>query len=162
MGFKFDCSYTPSRSTGGDSASRSYQNSFVRVLARDIISVVPTANGNLVRHAGDVGLTETGATRSRTDLVVQIECFVHAYSRDHEDGCGEAFALVQVLKNARDSTFAGAKTIHTDVPQDCPAFESLYLVSVEDFKSQLLMLKGSSTAPGLRFMKCPGKLHHVN
>ena len=149
-GFKFDSTHATSLSR----RSRSYQNSFVKVLTSDVyrLNVLPC------------GLVERFSRTARADgkshghPIAQIHCFLTFELGGRE----EAFALVYMLQNCLNNTIVGTPTTSADVPGNVAAGD-LCIMRVERFQAQLLMLQhhGDIRRDKLRFLCCPGKLHYL-
>lgn len=164
QGCKFDSKQTSHRSVN----SRSYQNGFVCLPARDVISVCLGVDGCVQPCRSDI---------VAGSVYAQIQCFFQTSAAVVGDVGGQAvlaaagqpdsmlqagpYALVQVLNGAKQEIFAGSRTIVTREPCTDVSFTDLFVVPVRAFKAQLLLLKGRHDRSNLRFLQCPGKLYMV-
>ena len=182
-GLKFDSLQTPNRS----GRSRSFQNSFARVPADMLASVVLASDG--VPQGYPRRRARPPATNSiiNGSVYVHIQCYVQfqvprtgpdtgdvpvaevdqasqASGAEPSVGdgvvgqCADVFAMVQVLQDAKTETFAGITTVTTSEPVGGPPFVDLFVVPVADFQAQLLLLLAAGDFNVLRFVECPGKL----
>lgn len=181
-GRKFDSRQTPNRTVN----SRSYQNSFCRVRSKELVSARVLPDGTL--HGYPLQLERPPVPESVVGGYVYalVECYLQAGATDtrrsrassrqapeathggplpetasspgHPDGPG-VFALVQVLRGAKQKVFAGTPTVLTEEPVEGLSFGDMYVVPVEAFQQQLLVLKASDQTQVLRFVECPGKLN---
>lgn len=184
-GRKFDSTQTPKRSVN----SRSFQNSFCRVRSRAVVSMHLLPDGSLQGYPKNRAHAAAANDIVNGCVYAQVECFVHvetgspgaarlqaqAESTAGVDAgvggatvnCAQAdvkrsmgvWAVVQVLQGARQEVFSGCTTVVTDEPRLGLPSDELYLCDIEEFESQLLLLKGNDDIHQLRFVECPGKLH---
>lgn len=174
-GCKFDSKQTSHRSV----QSRSYQNSFVCLRARDVASVQIGQDNSVQSCRRD---TVAGLVYAqiecffRADAAVQVQQSQQAHDRGMDarmdpveieagqpDDVVEAglYALVQVLSGVRNETLSGSQTTVTNEPLTNVDFSDLFVVPVKAFRAQLLLLKGRDDLRCLRFKRCPGKLYMV-
>lgn len=172
-GLHFDSRQTPSRA----GHRRSYQNSFTRVHSHQLVSI-QLVDGSLQGYpvGRPSGLPAADSTIQGT-VVIHIECFLdvavsahpglnggrrpaarHATVRATWGATDGAFAVVQVLRDAKQEVFSGIATVVAKSPVGTVTFPDLFLVPVSEFIGQLLVLKAARRGDMLRFVECPGKL----
>lgn len=98
-------------------------------------------------------------------MYAQIECFlsaeVHGIAGDEGSPQHCTFAVIQLLRSASQHRFAGTVTTVAADPVDNFPLEDMYLVSLRDFRAQMLLLKGRDDITNVRFVDFPSKLHLV-
>lgn len=180
-GLRFDSRKSASRS----GRRRTYQTSFTRVTARELVSIQVWDEHTLHGYPGMRPRPRDSAIDGVIggSVVVQVECYLSVqvtgdgHARvDHDRGRGGynvhgastvratwgmesgVIAVVQVMEDARASVFAGTTTIVSSEPLINPTPPDLFLVPVAEFQCQLLVLKADGDVQVLRFVECPGKL----